>query len=568
MNGKALLRHRYIISIVIYTAVLLLLWTGYHTITHQAISVRERDNTILAADNLTQQISAEFRQMNTVASVIAGSEYIHDFLGEKDYNAFYNKALTVSEIVRRTAFPISDADSVIAISDSGRYFRFSGGLSDTALDSLLGIFFDSDSVYTVIELDGALYFCHSVPVIDYSGRRPVRLGNVIMLNGLDRTRRALDYGDGVDRAVFLDSIVILSNKPEIEGMAAGEVEPLYGVVSVVAVEGTPLTVSAAIPGDALFPESALFYGIAFASLILLLIMVYMLFRYQSGQMIRPMANIIAGVRAIGNGNECCEPGSGRLPETGISDFDALVSDINAMLDRTEEYNAALAAERQKLFDNEIARQNMRISLLSSQMDAHFIVNTLKSVKSLSDMGETDKAGQMAEGLAAILQHLHAGDALVDVFDDLQILERYVDIMNIKFDNKFNVEYHVDDKLESCKMPILILQPIVENALMHGLGSKEENARLVIKGRRQGDSIIFEVSDNGTGIPPDKLKGIQDSLAQTELSDFPKPGLRGVALGNIQRRLRIKHGDGYGVTVTSVYGEGTTVTITLPVILNS
>ena len=522
MKDKKTLRHRFLLSLVIYAAVILALWVVYHTTTHKALRRSERENTILAADSLTQQISSELRQMNTIASVIAGSEYVQDFLAERDAVAYYEKAITVSEIVRRAAFPISSADSVVTINEAGRFFRFSGGLSNRSLETLFEAFGDSGIVYTITELDGTLYFCHIVPVIDYSGQLPTRLGKIIMLTGLDRTRRMLGYGDGVDRVVILDGFVILSSNPELEGIAVAEFEPGYGVVSIAPIDGTPLSVAAAIPGGALLTEGAIFYVIAFVTLFLLLGMVLMLYRYQSRNIVAP---------AI--------------------------------------------AELQRAFDAEIARKNMQMSLLACQMDVHFVVNTLKNVKRLADKGEKDKTAHMAEGLAAILQHRYAGDALVNIFDEFQILQQYIDIMSIRFGGTFEVEYDVADSLEACVMPGLILQPIVENALTHGLQGKDGGAILIISGRISelrtqnsnlsgGEAVVFKISDNGKGIPPEKLKEIQISLAQTEFGDFLEPGLRGVALVNIQRRIRLRCGGDYGITIDSSVGKGTTVTVCLPV----
>ena len=562
LSGKVSLRHRFVFALFLCTGMILVLWFGYHHIAHQAISRAARENTILAANALNARIGAEFAQMQTVTTAIADSASVRVFLKERDVTAYYEKAELVSEIIQNAAFPITSADSVITFGAGGNYFRFSGGLSHDSCEALGQAFQGAGTAYTVIELDHTLFFCHNMPVFDAQGLTPVRIGNVVMLTGLDKTRRMLEDEDtpaDIDMAVIFDGIVILSNNHALEGGDADGLTARYSMISSAPVAGTTLTVAAAIPPSALFPENTLFLAMSATLLLILLLVITWLYRYLSGNMIRPMTNIIAHVRAIGGGKP------GRLPETGKKDFDALVLDINDMLDRTETYNAELAAQRQSLFDAEMLRKDMRISLLASQMDAHFVVNTLKSIKRLSDIGETGKTGQMADGLAAILQHQHSGDALVNVFDDLQILEQYVDVMNIKFDGKYTVEYDVEDKLEACMMPGLILQPIVENALTHGLQSKAQDARLIIKGLLRDDVVFFTISDNGVGIPPAKLKAIRDSLAGAEIGDFPAPGLRGVALENIQRRIRLRYGAEYGITVESDLGKGTTVTVSLPIV---
>ena len=559
---RTILRSRFMLAVIIYAGLIILLWAGYHNITHQALSRAAAENAALAADSITKEIGAEFARMNTVASVIAGSDYVQDFLRENDTAAYYEKAAAVSEIVRKAAYPISSADSVVTLGRNGSFFRFSGGLSDSACKTLYESLKDEETVTTVIELDGALFFCHSVPVADYSGKSPDRLGYAVILTGLSKTRRMLDYGDSVDMALTLNGVVILSNDPSLENITTAELEPGYGVFSIAPIAGTGLSAIAAVPDDAVFPENDIFLTIALVSLGLLLSMVYILYRYLSSYMIRPMASVISGVASLGGELH------GRLaemPVLGRPDFQSLVLSINDLLDRAEQYNTELLDERQKSFDGEIARKNMRLSLLATQIDSHFVINTLTNIKRLSDIAENDKIGQMAQGLAAILQYRYAGDVLVNVFDDFQILKTYVDIMNIKFDGKFAVEYDIKDDFETYLIPGMILQPIVENALTHGLGNKENDARLTLEGSVTENDILFEISDNGEGMPPDKLKTLQDALAVKELGDFPEPGLRGVALANVQRRIRIRFGDAYGIKISSIPGEGTTVTVSLPLI---
>jgi two-component system sensor histidine kinase YesM len=293
------------------------------------------------------------------------------------------------------------------------------------------------------------------------------------------------------------------------------------------------------------------------SLALLAAMVFVVYRYR--YMILPMRRVIAHIRAIGGGS------GRRLPSVGRNDFDILVSEINAMLERIDNYYNVYIVERKKLYESEFAKQNMRLGLLATQMDAHFVVNTLTNIKQLTDKGETDKAGRMTSGLASILRHRHSGDKYVNIFDDFQILEKYVDIMNIKYGGKFIVDYDVDDRLAAYMMPGLILQPIVENALTHGLAYKEGEARLAIKGFFQGDTVVFELADNGAGILPNKLEYILEGLENTEYDDYPEGGLRGIALRNVQRRIKLRCGEGYGISLDSVFGGGTIVTVTLPLV---
>ena len=555
-------RRRFTFALVIYAIIILALWFAYYQINQTAINRRDMENTLITADNLKEQVRDEFERMRTIAVTIAGSGYVQDFLKERDVHAFYAKADTIAEIIQRAAFPASSADSVITVNTSGDFYRFSGALSNSACEKLFETFQDAGSVYTVVELDGSMYFCHNSPVFDSSGPVPLRVGNVILLTGLNKARRLLDSGNAMnymDAAIMLDDTVILSGNHSIERMTADELMESYYAVTSIEISGTPLTIVAAIPKEAVYPDDGIFLSMALMLLCLLISMILILYRYLSGYMMRPMADIMARVRGISSGM------SDRLPKTGKSDFDALVYDINDMLDRTERYSAELLSEREKLFDAELSKQKMRMGLLTSQMDAHFVVNTLTGIKNLSDIGENGKAGQMAEGLAIMLRYRHTGKTLVNVFEELAALEKYISIMNIRYEGRFICENDVEEALAECLMPGFVLQPIVENAMLHGLRQETQNARLLIRGRIHEDKIYFDVNDNGAGIPPDKLKRIRDNLDNIEIGDFPEPGLRGVALENIQRRIRLQLGGQYGIQIDSVQGSGTTVAVTLPLI---
>ncbi|MDR0272244.1 MAG: histidine kinase, partial [Clostridiales bacterium] len=500
MKHKSKLRTRFIVALALYCVLALALWFGYYLINYNTVSRIAKENTILAVENLIEQISVEFEQMRLSASIIAGSAFVQDFLEEENKSVLHEKALPVSEIINNTMFHISNADSVITISANGDYYRFLGGLSNDSCEMLYETFYNAGTVYTVIELNGRLYFCHNAPVFNMSGREPQRIGSVIMLTGLNKTRRNIENLngiEGIDTALILDGEIILSNNPSLENSPASELEALYAVVSTTGIDGTQLSVSAAVPNGALFPGSNTFMIISFVFLALLIFIVAVFFNYLSGFVVQPMFS---------------------------------------------------------------AKHKMQMSLLSTQMDAHLVNNTLATIQFLSDTGENKKAGEMASGLAILLRHQHRGEKMANAFDEFQMLENYVALMNIRYDGKYQYDYELDDTLSDCLIPGFILQPIAENAIMHGFNNKDNDAKLFVKGTTQNNKVIIEICDNGTGIPPDKLQEIRDNLASHEIDDFPEPGLHGVALHNIQRRIHLQFGSGYGITIAGEYGNGTTVTV--------
>jgi len=561
---KRSLRKRFTMAIAIFSVLILALWALYHNIVYKSVGVAERQNAELTAENILSKIESELNQVKTAASVIASSKYVQDFLDSKTVEEFYEKAETVTEIIHKTAYPISSIDGVVTINQAGEFYRFTGGISNEACKTLYNTFKGAGLQYIALELDGIRYFCHSSPIFITSGQNLDRVGSVVLLTVLSRTRRILsDRTDiaGMEAVLSMDDMILLSSNLSLENKPLADLEKIYALTVNKEIDGTPLRVTAAIKSELLFPGDSMFIITSLALLVLLLALLWVLYRYLSSYFVKPMAAIISGVKNVGADM------NGRLPELpliGKPDFEELAATINDMLARNKNYSNALLEERQKLFDAEMNKQKMRLGLLSLQMDAHFIVNSLSSIRTLSLNSQSEKAAQMADGLAQLLKHQHDGEMLVNIFAELEMIEKYVSIMNIRFDNKFLVDYDVDDSLSECLMPGLVLQPIVENALVHGLHIKEHDARLLIRGFIDGGGVILEVSDNGIGLPPVALQNVHSSLAPMQTSDFPEPGLRGVALSNIQRRIQLRFGADYGIQISSMLGEGTTVAIKLPV----
>ena len=556
------IRKRFILTVVIYTVLILALWFGYYLIAYRSVSSSAAENAELTAERLLDQISAEFAQMRSVTEIIAASTFVQDFMMTDTVETFYEHSGTVAEIIRNAAFSATATDGLVTIDSSGVFYRFHGSLSNTACEILHHTFMDKGVSYTVMELDGISFFCHSAPIITTTGQTPQRVGTVVILSNLSRKRTILADNAlvGVDTAVIQDEVILLSNNNGLEGTNAHELDSSYGLVLHREIVNTNLSVAAAVGSDELFPNRSGFIATSAILLATLLIAIIILYRYLSHSIIRPMASVVSGVASLDGELK------GRLfemPVLGRPDFESLVIAINGMLDRTEQYNNELLNERQKSFDSELQKRDMQIGLLTSQIDAHFVVNTIASIRTLSAQGENEKAARMAEGLAQVIKHRHSGDELRNIFVELGMIEEYLAIMHIRYENRFSVDYDVSDELVEFNIPGLVLQPVVENVLTHGIHSKDSKITLKILGYITDDAVFIEVYDDGMGIQKDKLEMLQKTLEIGEISTIPEPGLSGIALSNIQKRIKLQCGENFGLFISSVPNEGTTVTIKLP-----
>lgn len=507
---KTSLQKRFTLALLLFAVLILAIWFGYYSVTYDSVSKIAKENAYLAAGRLLDQVNAEFSQMRSIAGLITGSTYVQDFLSADTIEERFTKAERASEVIRNAAFPNLSASNIITINAVGRYFRFMGGLSNTACEILGEMVHDTGTLHTVIELDNVLFFCYSAPVFTVSGQASLRTGTVILLTHLDRKRTELGRNalSGIDTAVIQDGIVLFSNNETIEGKKASELDSLYGLVSLIAIEGTGLSVAAAVKNEAMFPGRALFFITSFALLIILLAAITILYRYLSGYIMLPM-----------------------------------------------ELRAKNA---------EVERQKALVYSLKKQINAHFTINTLDTVRILLGQDERDKAVTATSGLMSLVRYAYDRDELINIWDELAVLDDYVEIMNIRYGGKLKVDFDFDDMLMEYYMPRMLLQPVIENSIVHGFKEMDSGCLITVKALVNGSSAFFTVKDNGCGISEEEMSALNHKLS---IDPEAARGYENIALLNIKNRLYYYFGDGGQISILPADGVGTIVSISV-VLINS
>lgn len=195
--------------------------------------------------------------------------------------------------------------------------------------------------------------------------------------------------------------------------------------------------------------------------------------------------------------------------------------------------------------------------MQSQINPHFLYNTLDMINWLSLKNSTGEVNSAVRALANFYRlSLSGGKDIVTIADELKHVSYYLQIQNIRFGDKIKSVIDVDKDVLEYSIPKITLQPIVENAIHHGILEKPDKTGVItVKGRKIENTIIITVSDDGIGIPEENLKSIMlyESLSKTGSS---------YGIKNINERIKLIYGNDYGLNCTSVYGKGTTVEIRL------
>ena len=202
--------------------------------------------------------------------------------------------------------------------------------------------------------------------------------------------------------------------------------------------------------------------------------------------------------------------------------------------------------------------DLRYEALRAQINPHFLFNTLSTIKWSAKMSGANNVSKTISALGRLLEvSINKGEEEVCFSEEFELVKCYVYIQNVRYNDKFELQLKVEDeRIYSYRVPKLILQPIVENSIIHGFGDMVDNCVIKIDAYGKGESVIIDVIDNGTGIDKDRLEGLMHSKNA-------KQKFSGIGLKNVHERIRLKYGDQYGISINSAGGEGTTVSIAIP-----
>ncbi len=259
--------------------------------------------------------------------------------------------------------------------------------------------------------------------------------------------------------------------------------------------------------------------------------------------VRPIRQLQANIDLVKQGNL-----DTMVPVTSSDEIGQLSEQYNDMLRRLRDLLNGLMRAQQ-------AQHEAEMHALQAQINPHFIYNSLASIRFLIFSRQNKEADQALIALISILRGtLSNPHAFSTVGQELKLLQDYIALQRISFSRALGVEFDVDDSVRNCKICKLTLQPIVENAFLHGFTGGQEDCKLWISAKDQGERVIITIRDNGCGYDPKAPKP-----AGTD-SELPHTGL-GVA--NVQERLQRAFGPEFGLSAQSAPGAGTSVAVTIP-----
>lgn len=230
----------------------------------------------------------------------------------------------------------------------------------------------------------------------------------------------------------------------------------------------------------------------------------------------------------------------------------LSDSLNTMIDKINELLEQVTTEQVRL-------RKAEFELLQSQINPHFLYNTLDAIIWLAEAGEQKKVVSMVRSLSEFFRtSLNRGKDIISVREELLHVRSYLEIQQVRYQDILNYDIDVPVELGNYLIPKITIQPLVENALYHGIKNKRGSGHIHIRGSRQENFLVIEIEDDGIGISKERLWQVNDGIRKKILTGKDIYGLY-----NVNERIRLNFGEAYGINVMSTYGEGTLVRILLP-----
>jgi len=346
-------------------------------------------------------------------------------------------------------------------------------------------------------------------------------------------------------------IILASNDTNIIGENISAVPERYGksrIIIEAPVEISGWTLTEAINVRSLTRP---FDIILYILYLVLIIIILFFIRYNTfffARILNPLKHIIAKMELVGNGDFSVRAESGSFIE-----LNRISESFNYMVEKISILTEAIKEEQRE-------RTRIEIEALRYQLNPHFLCNALNAIRMMAIITKNDSIRKMSAALMMITEDtLAREDTVYSLEHELHILDNYVYVMQVRYGNTFELIKDVDNFLLDFGVPSMILQPLVENSILHGFHGLPRPGTIVVSASLSEDALIISVRDNGNGMTVENLADIFNDVGKGR-----HMGLSRIGLYNVRRRIVLSYGNAYGLEVASYPGEGTVVTLKLPV----
>lgn len=550
------------LQLIAFTALIMFFLLAAYAITDSYSGKILRDRTIDLNDKMLLQVEGKMEDfhdtLNHVATSMAYAPTTYDYF-TMDPVARVMVSEDLSEIFSNTVLLESDIAGIYLYDTSLNQIAAMGKAADNPdfVQSLKKQMEFGDIFY--LNQAGVPFYTVYFPVYDLNNRQyGIQTGMCVMMMRTDNLSGLLEDSQATENTqVFLldGNYQIIASRgnnglEELDRSMMRSTDEFYVKVRSVRMDGWKVVsripeseMNSSMDDGKKFVTIA--YVLAFALLILLVWFCYKRF-------VGPLHQVDLFIQKIVDRPE-------ERMEIGREDeIGTVVQSLNHMLDARQKMNQEIQESQRRMYEAEIAKKQLQVLAYRNQINPHFLYNTFECICSMALYYEVDDIAEITMTLSKVFRFAVKGENIVSVEEEVSYIREYAKIIDYRFMGKIDVDIEMEDAVKEKRVIKLMLQPLVENAVFHGLEQKLEDGEVNVSIHMHGeDHIMFVVEDNGCGIEPARLVWMRDNL------DSRPTGQKGIGVANIYQRLKLFYGDDVVFQIESRLGEGTRITIIIP-----
>ena len=415
------------------------------------------------------------------------------------------------------------------------------------------------------------FFSIHLPVYSLdASRRSQKIGYCQMLVSMDFLRRSLeailpnqDYfcllTDGQGEPLLQEGEIPPDILKQLLAMEDFSSEPEGQVLYQARLDRTPWTIHFGVPQKQLYASINLLQQNYLITYLIIGVLLLLLFVAVYAGVLRPIHTQILFMSYYARNR------TSRMKVSSRNEMGELASHLNQMLDDIDQLTAENVRAQQRILEAQYQKKQSELFAYRNQVNPHFLRNTFETIRGMALYHHVEDIAAITESLSELFSYNLLGKGYAPLREVQAHIENYTSIIRYRFNNRYTILTDIAPEALDVLFPKMVVQPLVENAIFHGLETVETGGtvRVEIRQTPDGQRLLLTVADNGMGISPEDLKSFEeDRLAYDRTSGFPARK-HGVGMINIYRRLRLFYGDELDFAIDSTLGQGTTVRIGVP-----
>ncbi len=564
------------------------------------ILTEERANGYIQSmlDQINEELNSITRDVQDIAYTVSYSKNTQEFFYANDLQRRLELTVGISDLLDYIKSTNKDITDVIildsrntAIYSAFSDYNFRISELEKQYDFANGSFRHPVFAATMKGPTDKLYFSYIFPIYSIVNAAGIgkRVGTCVVTYNLDDVQGIIERMSSTKNSVFMivdsNNMVLASNERSLRGStytgtslreeSAGKIYTInnqyldkHSIVQYKSFKITDWKIVNIMPIGELTSDMKTMTTFGITTGIILLLILISISIVISKSITGPVGLLISFTNSI-SGKSIKH----RLEIPFENEIGILAKYINRMLDEIEATTRRIFTTQEALYEVEIAKnkaelaqKHAELSSLQNQINPHFLYNTLECIRSYAVINDVLEIEQITTSLAKIFRYSIKGDNIVTISEEINCIKDYINIMNIRFAGKLSLLIQMEDGMLSERIVKMILQPIVENAVYHGLEYKDGPGIIAIKGFLDEDGLItIQISDDGVGIKEEKLSQINALFTGSpdRRQQYESDGTRSIGLLNIDERLKLMYGTQYGLRIESSIDTGTTVYISYP-----